>query len=570
MSLRVKFLLATLLASCPVAALGAWHLFQVQQEAFASETRERVELIANFGDSGREYIWQHAARATMEQTDALVLETMSPAFAVRGLFDIFHRLAPEYLYRSPSFNPSRREDLPTELEAQLIRQFDSDRTLGQLSGFADVDGARKFYVAKPIVTEPGCLMCHGPAAQAPEVMRTRYGTTSGYDWPLDRIINALVIYVPTADLDAFRGSVLRTAGISFLASHVLIFLLLNVLFDRLIGRRVARVATVMARTAAAPGQPMAIGDRRNDEIGVVSRTFDRMSASLAEAYRLLEQRVIERTRELAAAKGEAEDVRDKLRIQLHRIDRELQAARELQLGLVPASFRPPSVGRPLDVAAVMRPALEVGGDFYDVLELGQGRVCAVIGDVAGKGAAAALFMALTLSVIRLIVHGMPESEIRDGMAARVLTLANREICAANPSMMFVTLLVLVLDTRTGILELANAGHLPPWRLGAHGPAQLPLPAMLAAGIDPSIVYTTTTAELRPDEALLLCTDGVTEAMDPATELFGNGRLEAALIPVACQPSTSVVEATLRAVETFEGTAEAGDDVTMLVLRRVTL
>ena len=81
MSLRVKFLLATLLASCPVAALGAWHLFQVQQEAFASETRERVELIANFGDSGREYIWQHAARATMEQTDALVLETMSPAFA---------------------------------------------------------------------------------------------------------------------------------------------------------------------------------------------------------------------------------------------------------------------------------------------------------------------------------------------------------------------------------------------------------------------------------------------------------------------------------------------------------
>jgi hypothetical protein len=194
MSLRLKFVLVMLLASSAVAAAGAWQLRRLQVEAFATEARKRVELLADFGDAGRGYIWDQAARATMAHTDSLILETMSPAFAVRGLFDEFHKLAPEYLYRSPSLNPTRAEDRATPLEADLIRRFDADRHLDELSGFTTVNGQKRYYVAKPIANEAGCLICHGPASAAPAVVTTRYGTRGGFDWPLDRIINALVIY----------------------------------------------------------------------------------------------------------------------------------------------------------------------------------------------------------------------------------------------------------------------------------------------------------------------------------------------------------------------------------------
>jgi sigma-B regulation protein RsbU (phosphoserine phosphatase) len=488
----------------------------------------------------------------------VVLETMAPAFAIRALFDGFHGLAPEYSFRSPSLNPTRREDLATDLEAGLIRRFDEDRGLDQLSGFATVNGTERFYVAKPITTVGGCLACHGRVEDAPPVMTVRYGTMTGHGWPLDRIINARVIYVPTADLKAFQRRTLWAAGATFVLSHAVLFLILFLLLDRLVGRRMRRVPGVMDEAALAPGRPIAIPDGRRDEIGVVSRAFNRMAASLVDAYQTLERRVEERTRQLAQAKGEVE-------VQLARLDQELQAARELQVGLVPTVFPPPTPERPIETAAAMEPALEVGGDLYDVIDLGQGRVCAVIGDVAGKGAAAALFMALTLSQVRAAAR---HAEPGPGFTARVVEAVNRELCARNPSFMFVTLQVLLLDGRTGAVEIANAGHLPPWRLDADGATPLPEAPSLALGIDPDMTYTSETAQLRPGEALALLTDGVIEARDRDGELFGEERLGPVLAEVAGQPPAAVIEAVIVAVRAFEGGTQAADDLTMLVLRRL--
>jgi serine phosphatase RsbU (regulator of sigma subunit) len=111
-----------------------------------------------------------------------------------------------------------------------------------------------------------------------------------------------------------------------------------------------------------------------------------------------------------------------------------------------------------------------------------------------------------------------------GFTARVVEAVNRELCARNPSFMFVTLQVLLLDVRTGAVEIANAGHLPPWRLDADGATPLPEAPSLALGIDPDMTYTSETAQLRPGEALALLTDGVIEARDRDGELFGEERL----------------------------------------------
>src|SRR5215218_6553251 len=124
MSLRLKFILIGFLVSAAVAVVGATQLHRLQQEAFAAETERRVQMLSDVGEAMGGYIWAHAAPATAAYTKSVVLETMAPAFAIRALFDGFHRLAPEYSFRSPSLNPTRREDLATDLEAGLIRRFD--------------------------------------------------------------------------------------------------------------------------------------------------------------------------------------------------------------------------------------------------------------------------------------------------------------------------------------------------------------------------------------------------------------------------------------------------------------
>ncbi len=184
----------------------------------------------------------------------------------------------------------------------------------------------------------------------------------------------------------------------------------------------------------------------------------------------------------------------------------------------------------------MEPALEVGGDLYDVIDFGQGRVCAVTGDFAGKGAAAALFMALTLSQMRAAVrHSAPGP----GFTTRVVEAVNRELYARNPSFMVVTLRVLLLDGWTGAVEIANAGHLPSWRLDAEGATPLPHAPSLALGIDPDMAYGSEMAQLRASETLVLLTDGVIEARDHDGELFDEERLGPVLAEVAGRPPATV-------------------------------
>jgi sigma-B regulation protein RsbU (phosphoserine phosphatase) len=263
---------------------------------------------------------------------------------------------------------------------------------------------------------------------------------------------------------------------------------------------------------------------------------------------------------------EKKRLRDQVSAHLARLEAELTAARTLQLGMVPQSFPPPGPAFPWDIHARMEPAREVGGDLYDVFRTADGSLCFFIGDVAGKGMPAALFMARTKSIIRIVTEMMPSRGARP-TPADIITRVNRELCLNNDSMMFVTLFLGLLDPTNGMLAYCNAGHNPPYRLGGGGVAPIEDAAGIILGVEPNASYATGTLTLAPDDQVFLYTDGVTEAFNAADEPFAEDRLQAVLSDHV-RSCADLVEVVGSAVADFVGAAPRSDDIAMLALRRV--
>ena len=241
------------------------------------------------------------------------------------------------------------------------------------------------------------------------------------------------------------------------------------------------------------------------------------------------------------------------------LENELRVAQEIQRGMVPKDFRSLGSGLPIDLHALLEPAKEVGGDLYDVFPLGDGRVCMVLGDVSGKGIPAALFMAITATLLRSTARHVQRPE-------EILSHANQELSRDNPSSMFVTLFCAVLDTRTGLVSCASGGHTSPVLVRPGQPPQLlaDRPGTVV-GIQPDLVFEPREIQLESGDTLVLYTDGVTEAFDPDRELFGEERLLEALREVA-PSSKEMLERVLASVRTFARGAPQSDDIALLAIR----
>lgn len=234
-----------------------------------------------------------------------------------------------------------------------------------------------------------------------------------------------------------------------------------------------------------------------------------------------------------------------------RIEKELSLAREIQTGLVPRRLP----GSPFRLAGSMTPAREVGGDLYDAFVLDDGRLFFVIGDVSGKGVAAAIFMAVTLTRIRMAARLGSDP-------VSVMTEVNRELCRDNDAAMFVTLLCGILDPQTGDVTCANAGHNPPALIRSDGSVSfVDVPPGLVAGVMDDADVGAVTLTLSPGETLLLYTDGITEAASPDGEMFGARRM---LDACAVRPDAPLAPL-MAAVEAFAAGAPQADDMTLLAV-----
>jgi sigma-B regulation protein RsbU (phosphoserine phosphatase) len=266
---------------------------------------------------------------------------------------------------------------------------------------------------------------------------------------------------------------------------------------------------------------------------------------------------------------EKKKMRDEIRIHRDRMELELQDARTLQLGLCPRAFPPPTEQRPFDIAAVMEPAREVGGDLYDVFERGDGSLCFVVGDVSDKGAAAALFMARTKDIIRLVGDTPSDGAGSLREPAEILNRANELLCTANSSCMFVTLFVGVLGPGGGALRYANGGHNDPYRISRDGRLDIVTAAKgRPLGIRNGSRYTTERLSLQTGDALFIFTDGITEAMNVAGRVFSEEQLETYLRARHASNASEIVDGIMNEVRTFTAGAPQSDDITALAIRLV--
>ena len=248
-------------------------------------------------------------------------------------------------------------------------------------------------------------------------------------------------------------------------------------------------------------------------------------------------------------------------IEKGRMERELQMAYELQASLLPGE--PPRLPG-WELAACWLPAREVAGDYYDLFPLADGSLALVIADVVDKGMAAALFMALSRSIVRASLYGA--SSPAEGMAR-----ANRLIYADAARSMFVTLFCARLQPGVGQVTYVNAGHDPPLcSRGVSGEGALtPLrPTGPALGLFPESTYEQDTVHLDPGDLILFYTDGVTDARNAQGEFFGRERLEHLLRENGQQAAPQLIAALESAVAAFSGGVVPFDDVTIVAAKRV--
>lgn len=264
---------------------------------------------------------------------------------------------------------------------------------------------------------------------------------------------------------------------------------------------------------------------------------------------------------LAEALGEADEQRRRLREQAARVSGELESARRIQMGLLPAPrglfAREPRFA----IDALLEPARSVGGDFYDCFMVDEHRLFFIVADVSGKGLPASLFMALSKTLLKSAVRRIDD-------VGGLMTRANAEVASENPESLFITAFAGILDARSGELQYCNAGHEPPFA-GAPGS---PIERLVHEGGPPLCVvegfeYPMASRQLAPGEWLCVVTDGVTEAMNAAGELYGAPRLRRALESLPQSTDPHAMLATVRAdVGRFVGAAEASDDLTLMCLR----
>jgi serine phosphatase RsbU (regulator of sigma subunit) len=254
---------------------------------------------------------------------------------------------------------------------------------------------------------------------------------------------------------------------------------------------------------------------------------------------------------------EKKRLRDAQRDLLSKMEVELDFAREIQRSILPGQL-PRKTG--CDFGALMVPARAVGGDFYAFIELDENRVGIAVGDVSDKGVPAALFMALTFSLINTEARRSPSPR-------EVLSNVNQYLLSMNESGMFVTVLYGIFDRLTREFRYARAGHDKPIVLDANGQAiELVVKPGQLLGVLPAPALDEQHLILPAGSTLLMFTDGVTEAMDVDGQLFGLGRLRTALQASRAGRAQSICAEIWRVVQTFSGDQPAHDDVTLVAVK----
>lgn len=243
-----------------------------------------------------------------------------------------------------------------------------------------------------------------------------------------------------------------------------------------------------------------------------------------------------------------------------RMGSELEVARKIQMSMLPRGLESSAGREDISVYAVLIPAREVGGDFYDYYWIDDENFCFFVGDVSGKGVPAALHMAVTKTLLKA-------GSSNERSTGKILTQVNNELSRDNETYMFVTAFIGILNTTTGYLVYSSAGHNPPFMIGKAGGSLIKLSDLhgVVLGAMEGIDYQETLLRMERGSSLLIYTDGVTESMDPNHELFSEAKLIDILTEKGQLPSETLTGRIIEEIRIHEGEAEQADDITLLTI-----
>jgi sigma-B regulation protein RsbU (phosphoserine phosphatase) len=551
-----KLLVLTLPLIAVASLVATWTLHRLNAERLQEKLKDRAHSIANQVMADRQYYGAVVVPRVGELNGSLGADYRDvhgrfplPATFVREVSEQITHSGDGYITRLISPWPINKEMGPKD-------SFETDGFASLAYSPGDpfvradtVDGRAVMRVLMAdVATSTSCVSCHNAHPQSPK-----------HDFRLYDLMGGLEVIIPMDQyLAESRQDMWMTLG-GGMVMCLLVLSIVSVGARWTVSRPLAQIAERMAQfmrqqpDEQAPGQALALP--RGDEAVFLAQSFSKMAGvirsqqtALQEANASLEQRVQERTAELRRTTAEKE-----------RIGSELRIASEIQKSILPRTFPPFPDRADFEIYATTIPALEMGGDFYDFFLIDDKRLGVVIADVSGKGVPAAIFMAVSRSLLKA-------TALASVSPSECLEHVNRLLCPDNESAMFVTVFYGILHTETGELEFSNGGHNVPYVIGGDRLAPIGQPGGMALGILEDARYHTSRISLNAGETLMLYTDGVTEAMDPESRLYSTPRFEETLHRLAKQRPIDLLTKLVEDVQAFSSGAVQADDITLLALQ----
>ncbi len=383
-----------------------------------------------------------------------------------------------------------------------------------------------------------------------------YKPIANTNWCLGYVVESRQLTKIVTDLGHTLDSSTQSLILKQILPAGILILLLTILLGMRITNRIVNPIQKLSRAAIRLGQgnwDQQLPATKNDEIGILSKAFSKMAGQLKQMMEGLEIRVAERTKEL-------EEANKLVKISEQRLQNELNVARDIQMSMLPLLFPAFPRRTDVDIHADLIPAREVGGDFYDFYFIDENHLCLVIGDVSGKGAPAALMMAVCITLIK--------SNAKEDMStASILTQVNNEMAKDNVNAMFVTVFIGILNTNTGEMTYSNAGHNPTFIKRVDG-SLTKLTALhgVAIAAMEDLPYKEATISLQQGDVIFAYTDGIPEAHNSKGEMYSDEKLHDLLLEHNFVSAKKITEEIIKSVADFEKGGEQFDDVTALCIQ----
>ena len=287
MGLRAKFNLLLL----GVAVIGAGLFFVAAEPLVDAVAREEVlqssRIMMESAAGARKYTSEQIAPLLKPAIGHRFYPQSVSAYAAKRNFDVIHAKFPDYSYREAALNPSNPQDRATDWEADIINDFRSHPSKEETSLVRSTPTGPMLELARPLVNKPACLECHSTAASAPASMIALYGDENGFGWKPGEVIGAQIVSVPMS-ASSLRASHIRNLFVfPFLAFIALLFISVNVLLSFVVVRPIDKIAKAAEAISLGEINTPEFQYRKNDQIGRLSASFNRMHRSLAEALRML-------------------------------------------------------------------------------------------------------------------------------------------------------------------------------------------------------------------------------------------------------------------------------------------